>query len=293
MPPPPPQTPAAHSLAAHPLVERIWAAAASDFIAPEALVTTLADVRFVLLGELHDNPRHHALQAWVIRALGERNQRRAVVVEMIAADQAPALELFYAMPEPRAAALETFLKWDQSGWPAFSAYAGIFDAALGAGFPLRPGNLDRSLLGSLHRQGFAALPPATRARLELPTAIPAPLANALETAIAAAHCQELAGTNLTPFAEIQYARDATMAKALIDDAQADGAILIAGAEHVRRDRGVPYHLRRFKAAGKIVSVAFVEAVPGQTDPTAYAAVAAADYVWFTAGPARQSRCGTA
>src|SRR5215470_11936005 len=56
---------------AHPLVGRIWDVWAGAFIGEDALVARLVASRFVLLGERHDNPDHHALQAKLLRAMLE------------------------------------------------------------------------------------------------------------------------------------------------------------------------------------------------------------------------------
>ena len=77
-----------------------------------------------------------------------------------------------------------------------------------------------------------------------------------------------------------------MAQSLIAAGDRDGAILVAGAGHVRNDYGIPVHLRA-KAAGKlVVSIAFVEVDKEKTDPHSYAQSypngrLPFDYVWFT------------
>src|SRR3989442_12060977 len=54
---------------AHPLVGRIWDVKASAFISEETLLSRLGGSRFVILGERHDKPHHHALQAKLVPAL--------------------------------------------------------------------------------------------------------------------------------------------------------------------------------------------------------------------------------
>ena len=53
----------------HPLAGRIWDVSSDRFIDRETLVERLARADFVLLGERHDNPDHHMLQAEVLRSL--------------------------------------------------------------------------------------------------------------------------------------------------------------------------------------------------------------------------------
>lgn len=46
-------------------------------LAPEQLVQRLADAPRVLVGEKHDNPDHHALQLWLLRALKAAGRKAA------------------------------------------------------------------------------------------------------------------------------------------------------------------------------------------------------------------------
>jgi hypothetical protein len=84
----------------------------------------------------------------------------------------------------------------------------------------------------------------------------------------------------------QRARDAQMAARMVEVSGDAGVVLIAGAGHVRKDRGVAaaVHMRRQEAG--IASLAFVEVDHQATDPQAYAAHFSAprlpfDFVWFT------------
>ena len=53
----------------NPLVGKIWSVADGAFISEDDLFARLASKHYVLLGEKHDNPRHHQLQAKVVQAL--------------------------------------------------------------------------------------------------------------------------------------------------------------------------------------------------------------------------------
>ena len=85
---------------------------------------------------------------------------------------------------------------------------------------------------------------------------------------------------------VQRARDAQMAQSLIAAGDPDGAILVAGAGHVRNDYGIPVYLSA-KAPGKqVISIAFLEVDNQKTDPHSYAlpypnGQLPFDYVWFT------------
>ncbi|MDA5194559.1 ChaN family lipoprotein [Govanella unica] len=269
------------------LDDRIWSVAGERFVTPDTLLQAMTEARFVLLGEVHDNPRHHALEAWAMRALVEKNRRFALVAEMISTDQDKALKLFSETPRDNAATLRLFLDWDNSGWPDWAAYEPIFTAAVRGGVPIMAGNLDRTLLPALHRSGSAAFDDKTRADLALPAALPEAVGPALRDAIQSSHCGALPERVVQAFAEIQFARDAEMTRALMSTP--DNALLIAEAEHVRKDRAVPYQLHRLGAHGRVLSIAFMETRPGQSSPTDYD-IAAYDYVWFTPAIPRNDPC---
>ena len=67
----------------HPLVGRIWDQRGQRFADEEALVAAAAAADFVMLGEMHDNPDHHVVQARLVRALGDRGKRPALAFEML------------------------------------------------------------------------------------------------------------------------------------------------------------------------------------------------------------------
>jgi uncharacterized iron-regulated protein len=92
----------------------------------------------------------------------------------------------------------------------------------------------------------------------------------------------------------QRARDATLAEALLDPGP-DGAVLIAGDGHVRRDFAVPAYLRAARPGESIVSVGLLEVEAGKPDPEAYLADSAGgelqyDFVRFTPRSDRPDPC---
>ena len=104
--------------------------------------------------------------------------------------------------------------------------------------------------------------------------------------IRAAHCGYASDTQINAMLLVQRARDAQMAESLTAAGQQDGAVLIAGAGHVRRDYGVPTYLSRSTPQASVISVAFLEVSGDRLDPSAYTArfsrpALPFDYVWFT------------
>jgi uncharacterized iron-regulated protein len=117
--------------------------------------------------------------------------------------------------------------------------------------------------------------------------LPPPLFAALEDAIQDAHCGAVPEAALGGMVQVQRARDAMLADRLAAVAGRAGGILIAGAEHVRRDRGVPRYLARLRPDARIVSLVLVET--GQVQ-TRLSKDLPYDYVWFTEPIARADPC---
>jgi hypothetical protein len=80
------------------------------------------DAQIVVLGEIHDNPAHHAEQALVVAEV----RPKAVVWEMLSPAQWAAAQ---AVDRSDVAAFEAALGWEAAGWPDFSMYHPIFLAA--------------------------------------------------------------------------------------------------------------------------------------------------------------------
>jgi uncharacterized iron-regulated protein len=273
--------------------ERILDVRAQRFVDERALVDALARTRFPLLGERHDNPVHHALRARLVRELAARGVRPAVVMEVFDLDHdAPLRSAQQAHVSSEA--LADAGRLDRKAW-AWPLHEPVIDAALDAGLVVRAGNLARrALRGDVQA---AADDPANRwgARLRQ-----APWSDAqartLEKDIVDGHCGALPASAVPRIALAQRARDAAMAQALVDAATADGAILIAGNGHVRKDVGVPAYLQARgpgEGAPRTLSVGFVEvdAAAPTADARALAAVHRAyDYVWFTDATARPDPC---
>jgi len=279
--PPPPDSwlaPLGHT---HPLAGRIWDVAGRRFVEPEALARQLARVRFVLLGEKHDNPDHHRLQAWVIRAMAAAGRRPAVALEMLGVDETAAVERHRAVAPDDAAGLGAAVGWERSGWPPWRLYQPIAEAAIAARLPIVGANLTATALRGVGRRGLDALDPALLGRTRLDAPLDRATRAALEADVREAHCGHGSPAALERMVAVQRARDAQMADALAIAGERDGAVLVAGAGHVRKDSGVPAVLAVRSPGERVVAVAFVEVRDGRDDPAAYAE-RPVDFLWFTA-----------
>ncbi|WP_051013935.1 ChaN family lipoprotein [Pararhodospirillum photometricum] len=192
-------------------------------LTPAALVARLAEADVVLLGERHDNPDHHAGQAFLYQALIDQGRRPALVMEMLDQGQEAAIMAAQAAPESAA----TALAWEERGWPDFAWYAPVLRAAWTAGLPVTPGNLPRETIRAVVRAG--QLP----AGLDVSRPLPPQAQADLETELRDSHCGMLPEALLPGMVRAQRVRDAVMAEAVLRHRP---SVLIAGWGHTRRDR---------------------------------------------------------
>jgi uncharacterized iron-regulated protein len=287
----------------HVLAGKVYAVGRGWQIDLDDLARVLERSDFVLLGEQHDNADHHRIQADLLASLVAAGRRPAVAFEQIDLEHQAAVDkVLDTSPWPNDAEVEKLATrvakaaaWEKSGWPPFQTYRPVFETAIGAGLPIRAANLSRSAMNDV----FAASSTPKKGRGEvvalrdsgLLAEVPLPDAARLSMSadIEDSHCGYASDAMVEKMVEAQRRRDAVMADALaVADSRGawKGAVLIAGAGHVRKDFGVPLYLRRLMPNRSIVSVAMLEVVPGTVDPAAYAELLHSaelpfDYVVFT------------
>jgi uncharacterized iron-regulated protein len=265
----------------HPLVGRIWDPAAGAFLQPAEVADGMAAAQAVLLGEKHDNPDHHRLQAWAIEALAARGAAPVVAFEMIPRDRAGALA-DYLEGGGGAAGLGAALAWAESGWPDWPLYRPIAEAALTRDFVLRAADLPQAERQRIAERGAGALPRGLRAEWALDRPWTPSMTRSLLEDLARAHCDMAEPEAFAALAEVQRARDAALADSLLDALETAGsAVLIAGHGHTRADRGVPWFLAQRAPGLSVYGLAFVEVVEGETDPAAYGDLGGHEALWFT------------
>lgn len=294
----------------HPLAGKIWSREKRGFVTAQEYGLKLATTRFVLLGEVHDNPDHHRLQAWAIHAISKLRGARiiegapqmdVVAMEMLTADEQPALDRFYGRKArvPRARTSADFgrlMKWDTLGWPAYEIYQPIITQSLNAHLVIIPASPARAENRKVSKEGMGALAHATTERLGLARALAPDLSKALGEEIRESHCGMLPDTAVPNMSVVQRLRDASMADAMLGSPW-KGAILIAGNGHVRRDRAVPWYLdARGIGAKDIAVVRHVEVEAGKSAVEDYGlgpageAAELADFVIFTPRQPRNAPC---
>lgn len=269
----------------HPLAGTIWFPTERRAATPEQLIAAMAAADYVLLGERHDNADHHALQAWLVRALIAEGRRPAVAFEMFGTEQATAIFRYLTRNPRDAAGLGDATGWGKSGWPDWALYRPIAQAALDGGLPVVAANLPADEARAMIRK--QPISPERLSELALDQPMPAELHAALAEDIRRGHCDMLPASAISPMVMAQRAKDGSMAAVMVKAAAArgtDGAVLIAGNGHTRDDRGVPLAIRWLQPDARIFSVGLIEVDPGNRDPAAYGGSGGLSYdaVWFTA-----------
>ncbi|BDA86392.1 hypothetical protein Sa4125_39340 [Aureimonas sp. SA4125] len=268
----------------NPLVGSLWSGDGRRSDAA-ALTAALGGADFVLAGEIHTNPDHHAIQAGIVEAWVAAGRRPAVVFEMISADEAPALDTFLARPGATAEGFGAAVKWTERGWPDFAMYRPVVAAAMAHRLPLHAGDLGRETIRRIGREGVKSLPAGEVGRLGLDGPMPGGTEETLTAELKASHCGLLPDEALAPMLMVQRARDGALAKALIEASGHRHGLLIAGAGHVRTDYAVPALLRARKPDATIVSIGMMEVSDGKTALADYGISAATpapyDFVLFT------------
>jgi len=267
----------------HPLVGAVVSGARGE-VDRGALRARALAARFVLLGETHDNPAHHRLQARLVAQLAAEWPRPpAVVLEMLDPEDQPAIDAFRAAGRRDPDAFAARVGWAESGWPDFALYRPLFRAVLDAGLPILAAGLPRDEL-------LAPDAPERAPRFGLGEPLPPPERAARLDELYAAHCELVPRDALAPMLERQRERDVRLARLLLRGARAQGrAVLVAGNGHVR-ESGVPAVLARAGVEpGAILSVGLLEVEPGRTRVEATEA-GRFDLAVFTPAAAREDPC---
>lgn len=232
-------------------------ARAGQIVPGDLLDLPPADV--VLLGEVHDNPAHHANQASAVAAL----KPRALVFEMLSPEQAARVTPALRADE---AALGAALDWANSGWPDFTFYYPIFAAAPGAaiyGAALPIADVRRAI-----GEGAASVFGEDASRFGLAQDLPKAEQSARNAGQMAAHCNALPPEMLPGMVEAQRLRDAALARAVVEANAATGGpvVVITGNGHARKDWGLAVALARAAPDLSLISVGQFEAAPKAAEP---------------------------
>ncbi len=217
------------------------------------------EVDILFLGEVHDNPAHHVLQAEEIIAFNPA----AVVFEMLDADQAARVRP-PLLTNP--SALSDVIDWEASGWPDIQLYAPVFAASETAA--IYGAHLHRGLFMDALRNGASAVFAGDPARFGLDEPLPEDQQTVRNQLQHDAHCGALPVQVLPQMVEVQRLRDGELARvAALAFAETGGPVaVILGNGHARTDWGAPALLALAAPDLTFRSVAHLEADPEDGAP---------------------------
>ena len=259
----------------HALVGRIWSSEAQEFVPAQQLFAAAASHQLVLVGERHDHPDHHLLQALLVEQMGPMS---IVGFEML--DELDALKIEENMtPQEIAQASD----WAKSGWPSFGLYQPIFRAMQRrqiTALAIHPSR-ERLMNRARNSKEFSKETASYIERLS------AQGVATLRQDINRGHCGAAGGAMLDMMVAAQVFKDHWMASQMtsaLDRRALEGnaasaarrrGLVIAGNGHVRKDYGLPNHIER-----STLSIGLIEVQSGQTQPLGYD-LERFDYTWFT------------
>lgn len=232
-----------------------WIALAAGLAATPVLaddvLAALRGADIAILGEVHDNPVHHRIQADLVEAL----RPRAVVFEMFGPDAAAAAN---ALGRRDPDALQAALDWDSGGWPDFAIYAPIFAAA--GDVPLYGAALPRDQVRRAVSEGAAAMMGSDSERFGLKIPLAPNIQAEREALQMDAHCDALPENLLPGMVEAQRLRDAAFARTALKALEVQGppVVVITGNGHARRDWGMPAAIANAAPGVSVVSLGLVE-----------------------------------
>jgi len=260
---------ACQSIAPPPIGGRIVDLRNGQAVTPQVLVERAAKAPRLVLGEQHDNPDHHLLQVWLLRALAGQRPQGSLLLEMLTPSQQPRIDRVRqstALPEDLPGALGWSPGWD------WSLYGPVVEFALVQDYPLLAANLDSDEIQHFYQQAPGL--PGARSNA-------GPVKRVLLEQIRESHCGLLPESQMPAMLAVQQQRDRRMAERLL---QAPApALLFAGAWHARRDVGVPLHA---PDTGEAQAPLVIMLAQEGSEVTA----AMADYVWFTPATPPQDYC---
>lgn len=255
-------------------------------VTEDELVAALSKVPIVVLGEVHDNPVHHARQAWLVSRL----KPGGLAFEMIPSASEEGIRVYLDQGGKRRG-IGPAIGWDRMGWPDWDLYAPIVEAAPGA--YIAGGGVSRADIRLAMMAGAAGAFGSGAGRLGLDRPLDPAVRAEIEDEMIASHCNKLPRSVAADMVEAQRLRDARFAAAVgraFANGQGRAAVLITGNGHARTDRGVPAFLREAAPELPVLSVGMLELRQGE-DPRAEAEGLPFDFVWFSDPAERDDPCG--
>jgi len=260
--------------------ESLYALPAATPSTVEVLIDQLAHSDVAVLGEIHDNPRHHQLRGELLRQLPAAS--KTVVAE----------HLNWRLGFKEGGELLTGLQaagFEPDGW-GWPLHQPLFEAVTAMQMPLMGGNLPGESIKEVFKTRGQSLPDAVRSLLaKAPFNVQQ--SKALAEEIDQGHCSAMPASMFEGMAAVQRGRDAAMAEVALAHLP---SIVLAGNGHAWKHLGVPFVVYKSSPHLHTLSVLFMEwddSRPLQEKQAFLTELAPqADYVWLTPPQSRDDPC---
>jgi uncharacterized iron-regulated protein len=221
------------------------------------VVRAAADVKVVLVGELHDDEAGHRFQLALLEAL-DRGDRRLVSLslEMFERDVQLVVDEYLA-----GHISEAHFRASARPWPNYERdYRPLVEYAKAAGLPVVAANVPRRYVNLVARGGIGALDSLFgQARVMLPR-LPLPEASQRYRETFMSRTSGMHGHGGPPpenMFQAQHLWDAGMAEAIVREMERDENRLVvhlAGSFHVDEDTGIPDMIRAIRPGTTMLSI---------------------------------------
>jgi uncharacterized iron-regulated protein len=188
--------------------------------------------QIVLLGEIHDNAKQHAMRILAFENLLLEGKRPALLMEQFDREQQAAIENARKLYPDNLASIIAAGSPGKQGWN-WEFYKPFLALAMKYDLPIIAANVSNADTMKAIRGGLGALNISSSPNLQLIQKQAEEIFNG--------HCQMMPMAAAKTMVNAQIAKDIVMAQFAMQY-QARGAVLLAGNGHVRNDIGVPLWL---------------------------------------------------
>lgn len=259
---------------AEPLEGKLWSLKEARFLPVETLFDQLPAGGWLLLGEQHDHPQHHAIQTQWLQQLAKRKQLGAVALEM--ADQTQQDALDNALGRGKEVSPDE-LQWQQ-GWD-WDLYESVVRTALDLSPAVVAADLPRDAQRRAYREG------APEGELETEHS------DFMRDLLYESHCGQMPTSGLDGMRQVQLARDQAMAEQLRRYSTPERTgVMLTGGIHARNDLGIPRWLDRPLVSVLMVSIEADKSSPQDYTPEGLSGFTPVDYLLFTRAIPQQDYC---
>ena len=274
----------------HPLANKVWDMNNAEFVEESELMGRLNDSDVLLLGEVHDNLRHHELQQKLLKARIDSGAQPALMMEQINSENQAALDAALT-GDDREIKMEAVNKL--IGFNSWKLYSPFLEVAIDHQLPVIASNTPNRDLRPVIWNGYEAYDADKLKRLVVEEVWNESRQKFLAASMGGAHCGQLREELRVGLTRSQRLKDALMVDSAVSSIER-GVVGIVGSSHARRDIGLPLYFAARDPKAQIISIGFVEVTPGKVNPYAYTSSATGDvpfdYVWFTPRMPREDPC---